>query len=188
MDGVHWLGKNPADVPSLIRRESLEGMFGSSYKALETEQEKGAFAVPILSNLLARWMEGATLAAIESAYGTSMYRLGYCEKAREFVLRIVPELAYLYGLLPQLYSKLFSVPTTPPTALETIGAVVREGLDSAEKLALRQLRGRRLNRVAVHREFAQIAPYLARPQEHEPFAGAIERVRSAVESYEFVKG
>jgi hypothetical protein len=131
-------------------------------------------------------MEGATLASIEAASGTPPARLAYCEKAREFVLRIVPELAYLYGLLPQLYSALFPVAPTPPTALGTIGAVVREGFDYAEKLALRQLRGRRLNRVAIHREFAQIAGYLAEPQGAEPFASVIERVRSAVDLYDFV--
>jgi hypothetical protein len=169
-----------------IRRESLEGMFGSSYKALATPEAKGRLAVPVLANLLSKWMAGASLASIEAAFGTPADCLGHCEKAREFVLRIVPDLAYLYGLLPQIYTALFSIELTPPLALGTIGSVVREGFDCTEKLALRQVRLRRVNRVAVHREFAQIAPYLAQPQGGEPFAGVIERVRSAVEMYEFV--
>jgi hypothetical protein len=183
---LNWLRVNPGDLTLLIRRESLEGMFGSSYKGLATPEEKGTFAVPILASLLSKWMGGATLASIEAAFGTRADRLGHCEKAREFVLRIIPELAYLYGLLPQIYAALFSTDPIPPIALATIGSVVREGFDSTEKLALRQVRGRGLNRVAVHREFAQIARYLAQPQGVEPFAGVIERVRSAVDLYDFV--
>jgi hypothetical protein len=52
-------------------------------------------------------MQGATLASLEQALGTPVAGLGYCENAREFILRIVPELAYVYSLLPQLYARLF---------------------------------------------------------------------------------
>jgi hypothetical protein len=168
-----------------MRRESLEGI-GSTYKALTTAEAKGRFAMPILDRLLSKWMEGATLASIETAFGTPEGRLRHCEKAREFVLRIVPELAYVYGLLPQIYAALFPTESIAPVALATIGAAVRDGFDSEEKVALRQVRGRRLNRVAVHREFAHIAPYLAGAQGPEPFAGVLERVRNAVAMYDFV--
>ena len=160
-------------------------MFGSKYKALTTVEEKGRFAAPVFAALLPKWMGGAPLATIEAEFGTKPHRLGYCEKAREFVLRIVPELAYLYGLLPQIYSMLFPVEPLLPAAVATIGAAVREGVNMPEKVALRQVR-RRLNRVAIHREFAAIAPHLAASAPREPFARVFDRVRNAVEVYDLL--
>jgi superfamily II DNA/RNA helicase len=182
---LQWLCQNPADIPVIIRRESLEGMFGSKYKVPTTAEEKGRFAAPVFAALLPKWMEGATLATIEAEFGTKPHRLGYCAKAQEFVLRIVPELAYLYGLLPQIYSMLFPIEPLLPAAVATIGAAVREGVNMPEKVALRQVR-RRLNRVAIHREFAAIAPYLAVSAPRESFAGVVDRVRNAVKLYDLL--
>jgi hypothetical protein len=77
-------------------------------------------------------MAGATLAAIEEVAGTRADRLGRCETAREFVLRIVSELAYIFGILPQLYITLFPMEPAVPIALATLGAAVREGIDRTE--------------------------------------------------------
>jgi hypothetical protein len=183
---LRWFEEHPADIPVLVRRESLEGMFGAAFKTRTSLEDKGRMAVPVFSNLLPRWMEGATVAAIEIAFGTRPTHLGQCEKAREFVLRIVPELAYVYGLLPQIYAKLFPVEGGVPAALLTIGAAVRAGFDLSEKLALRHVRGRRLNRVAIHQEFTKIAPHLAPAQPGEPFAGVLDRVRNAAALYDYL--
>jgi superfamily II DNA/RNA helicase len=182
-----WLRNNPADLPVLIRPESLEGMFGTVYKKLPDEQAKGLFAVAAFEQLLPLWMQGATLATLEQTLGTPVGRLGRCEKAREFVLRIVPELAYVYSLLPQLYATLFLMHTETPVALVTIGAAVREGCDSPEKIALRQIRGGRLNRVAVHRQYAQIVPYVAPAQPAESFSDVLNRVRAAADLFDLVQ-
>ena len=40
-----WFRENPADLPALIRRESLEGMFGAPYKQLADDHAKGLRAV-----------------------------------------------------------------------------------------------------------------------------------------------
>jgi hypothetical protein len=70
-------------------------------------------------------------------------------------------------LLPHLFAKQFIFEMEPPVALTTIGSAVREGFDGPEKVALRQIRSGRLNRVAVHRQYAQISPYVVAPQPAE---------------------
>jgi hypothetical protein len=179
-----WLRENPADLPALIRRESLEGMFGTPYKQLADDHARGLHVIEAFEQLLPLWMQGATLATLEQSLGTPLTRLGRCEKAREFALRIVPELAYVYSLLPQLYATQFMFEMEAPVALTTIGAAVREGFDSPEKVALRQIRAGRLNRVAVHRQYLQIAPYLAPAQPAESFPDVLDRVREAANLYE----
>jgi hypothetical protein len=179
-----WLRANPADLPALIRRESLEGMFGTSYKQLADDNVKGLHAIQAFEHLLPLWMQGATLAVLEEALGTPVARLGCCETAREFVLRIIPELAYLYSLLPQLFSRQFIFEMEPPVALTTIGSAVREGFDSPEKIALRQIRAGRLNRVAVHREYYQIAQYIPPAQPAEIYPDVMNRVRGATDLYD----
>ena len=181
-----WFRFNATDVPQLIRQESLEGIFGSPYKKLESDEAKGLYAVGAFEHLLPAWMAGATLATLEQIAGTAPNRIGKCETAREFVLRIVPELAYLYGIVPQLYTTLFPTGPGVPIALATLGAAVREGVDQPEKVALRQVRSRRLNRIAVHREYQTIAEYLAPTGPTEAFSDMVERVRSAVGLYDFL--
>ena len=117
--------RNAGDIPKLIRQESLEGLFGTKYKKLEGDEAKGLYAVQEFERLLPSWMAGATLAALELVAGTAPNRLGKCETAREFVLRIVPELSYLYGILPQLYATLFAIKFEVPIALATLGVQLR---------------------------------------------------------------
>jgi hypothetical protein len=182
-----WLRANAEDIPQLIRQETLEGIFGSPYKTLATDLAKGLYAVEGFEKLLPAWMAGETLAALEQVAGTATNRLGKCETAREFVLRIVPELAYLFGILPQLYSALFTMEPAVPIALATLGAAVREGVDQPEKIALRQARSRRLNRIAVHREYQNIAGHLSLAGPTEAFSDLLDRVRSAVDLYDFLQ-
>jgi hypothetical protein len=181
-----WLRSNAEDILQLIRQESLEGIFGSTYKKLNSDEAKGLYVVGEFERLLPAWMAGATLAALEQVAGTAPNRLGKCETAREFVLRIVPELAYLYGILPQLYATLFPVEPVVPIALATLGAAVREGVDRPEKIALRQVRSRRLNRIAVHREYQNIAEHMSPAGPTEAFSDMLNRVRSAVDLYDFL--
>lgn len=181
-----WLRVNAAEVPQLIRRESLEGMFGTPYKNLANDAAKGQYALAEFEKLLPQWMSGATLVKLEQLAGTESHRLGKCERAREFVLRIVPELAYLFGMLPKLYASIFMMQASLPIALVTLGAAVREGVDQPEKVALRQVLGRRLNRVAVHREYANIAAHLQPGNPVESFPELVERVRSANDLAEFL--
>jgi hypothetical protein len=180
---VKWLTDRPSLIPQLIRRESLEGLFGTAYKALGDDDQRGQHAAPLIFLLLSRWMAGSTLADLERAFGTPEHRIGKCEVAREFVLRVVPELAYIFGLPSQVFRALMAdrgTPAEPPLGLGSLGPCVRDGLDKIEKLALRQYRKGRVSRRAVHREFAAIEAYLGPSVAGETFGAMLGRVENAV--------
>lgn len=176
-----WLGAQPNLVPELIRRESLEKLLGSNYMQLEDDNARGRYALPVLSALLTDWMEGKTLVELERTFGTSENRLGRCENAREFVLRLVPELAYIFAL-PEQVARATQVDGDDPaeTALAILGPCVREGFNVLEMLALRQIRRGKLSRVGIHRQWLEIADFVAAPSGLEPWMAVIARVRVGV--------
>lgn len=179
-----WLSERPNFIPVLIRRESLESFLGTEYKKLNEDGERGNYAIPYMLKLLACWMAGNSLADLERAFGIENHRIGQCKNAREFVLRIVPELSYIFSLPGQVFRALTTErgeQIATPLGLEVLGPCVREGLDRIEKLALRQYRKGRVYRRAVHREFAQIAPYLSPAVVGENFHMVVDRVGNAVD-------
>jgi hypothetical protein len=72
-------------------------------------------------------------------------------------------------------------------ALAALAAAVREGVDQPEKVALRQVRSRQLNRVAIHREYLSISQYLVPAGPAEIYQDVVDRVRSAVEIYDVLQ-
>jgi hypothetical protein len=179
-----WFEQRPTLIPSLLRRESLEGLLGSPYKKLQEDETRGRFALPTIRRLLSSWMAGRTLSDLERSFGTQEHKLGKCKAAREFVLHLVPELAYVFGLPRHVVRARATEPDGAQLmalGLETLGSCVREGLDRPEKLALRVARRGQLSRVAVHREFAQLSALIGEAQELEDFPGLVGRVRRAID-------
>jgi hypothetical protein len=156
---LDWLTQRPQLIPILLRNENLEGLFGTEYKKLDDDKTRGKYALSHLARLLNCWMAGHSLADIERSYGTPDNRIGKCEKAREFVLRLVPELAYVFGLPAQIFQAMYKDSleiVNLPKGLETLGSCVREGFDTTEKLAYWQYRNKHINRRAVHRCYVSV--------------------------------
>jgi superfamily II DNA/RNA helicase len=182
---IDWLRERPHLVPCLVRREGLEGLFGTPYKSLKDDAKRGAYAASRIFLLLDRWMAGDTLADIERAFGTTEHRIGKCEAARAFALRIVPDLAYIFSLPAQVFRSIAVERGDQgeiPLGLNCLGRCVKEGLDSVDKLALRQYRRGRPGRRAIHSEFSRIAPYMASVSSDKSFEAVIARVREAVQA------
>jgi superfamily II DNA/RNA helicase len=177
------LAANPAWLHHLFRPASLEELLGAQFNKLSDDADRSELAIPVLRRLLGKWLAGKTLAEIEEAFGTLASKIGKCKNAREFVLRTVPELAYAFGL-PGLVARAsqddLEESTTLAATLMTLGSCVREGLDSPEKLALRQLKPRSMTRVGVHLEFERVSPHVGEAPEGEDFDGTMVRIRHAV--------
>lgn len=180
-----WLAAQPNLVPELIRRESLENLLGRDYRVLENDTERGLYAIPVLTSLLADWMEGKPLVELERTFGTQENRFGRCGNAREFVLRLVPELAYIFTLPDQVRRACqWDDAFLSQAALTALGPCVREGYDSVEKLALRQIRRGILSRVAVHRQWQDVAFWVEAPNGLELWTAVIARVRAGVDIHD----
>ncbi|MFM0347891.1 DEAD/DEAH box helicase [Paraburkholderia sp. RL17-347-BIC-D] len=181
---MNWLKERPGLMPNLVRQESLEGLFGAPYKKLEDDVSRGSYAASRIFPLLARWMRGDTLADLEREFGTPESRIGKCEAAREFVLRVLPEISYVFGLPAQIYRTLALESgrlDDTTLALGLLAACVREGFDSSDKYVLRQCLPGRPARRAVHRRFALIEPFLQAPVAGESFKAAAGRMKQALD-------
>lgn len=178
-----WIRNRPKLVSDLIKPQNLEGLLGTPYKKLATVEEQASFAAESIFPLLDRWIAGQTLVEIERAFGTPEKSIGRCDAARQFAIRVVPDLAYLFGL-PALVVRARSEEgnsQAPSLALEMLANSVRQGVDSLEKLAIYSHHKRQLRRRAVHREFDRINPYLPPAGSVEGFKDVRDRVRTATE-------
>ena len=182
-----WLEERPELIPAFLRRDGLEGLLGTPFRRLQDESARGQFALPVLKKLTREWMAGSTLVTMEIEFGTPKHRLGNCKAAREFILRVIPELAYLFGLANQVIrasatEQDFGIYEL--LSVETLGSCVRGGFDCPEKVALRWIRGGRFSRVGVHRDFAQLSGFLDAAPELEDWRGLRRRVQRAVDACE----
>lgn len=181
---LKWLNAVPHLVPYLIRPSTLDAVLGKPYRALASDAERGQHILNYATEPLKRWMAGSTLAEIELAFETKAAKLGKCDLARDFVLRIIPELAFVFGLPLQIVRAMKKgteqEQMLPGLGLSTLGACVRGGFDVAEKLALRQALNVRSSRVAVHRKYASLHTSIAPAADAEDLGMAVGRVRNAL--------
>ncbi|WP_162529976.1 DEAD/DEAH box helicase [Stappia sp. BW2] len=178
-----WLTDNPQHLLNLVRSETLENFMGTQFKRTSSLDRRAELAVQKLRPLLSLWVKGAPLSELEIKYGTPPHLVKTCEKAREFVLRIVPELAYIYGL-PNLVFKAMKVAqggdTSSPIGMETLGICVRQGYDMVEKLALEIKRDGQTIRRTIHREFMEIQEFVAPMTPTDSLRSTIGRVEVAI--------
>ncbi|MBA8033799.1 DEAD/DEAH box helicase [Citrobacter freundii] len=184
----NWLYKNPSHLQILIRRETLDNFMGSSYKKILPSDEKSKIATDKIIPLLKCWIEGSSLQELETKYGTKEHLIKTCEKSREFALRIVPEMAYIYSIPSQVYIALcISRGEDPiiPVALDTLGSCVKKGYDKVEKLACETLLKKPTIRRVVHKEFEIIKEYLPSLNSSDSFSTILERVKIAIAMQDF---
>ena len=178
------LKQQPQLLPQLLRPSTLEAVLGKPYKALSDDTQRGRYVLNYVDLPLKQWMNGATLAAIEVSLGTEPNKLGQCVVARDFVLRVIPELAFIFGLPAQVVRAITKGTDQEDqllgTGLSLLSACVRGGFDSVEKFALRNALGARTARVSVHRQYAQLQASIPSAVGPEDLAKAIARVRTAL--------
>ncbi|MGO4309062.1 DEAD/DEAH box helicase [Pseudomonas sp. KB_15] len=178
-----WLKRRPSLLPTLIRKETLEVFLGTPYKKLKDDNSRGKHACQIIFPLLELWMAGHTLASMEASTGTPANKVGKCEFAREFVLRIIPELSYIFGLPNQIFRAITvdrGEDTESPVGLNCLALCVKEGLDSVEKVALREVSKKRLARRELHYKHQDIESYAGTLKEGESFGDVVSRITQAL--------
>jgi superfamily II DNA/RNA helicase len=176
-----WILGQPEILVELVRPENVEGLFGEAYKDLDTDRERGEVAIPVLLRLLPLWMTGRPLCEIQKEFSSSD-DLGLCKQARHFVLKLVPDLAFVAGLpariiLARDQPEEGEEAPAVSTILMTMQAIVREGCDSPETLATRLNLGRDISRVMAREIHASYAAYVPAGSPTESFDQTRDRVR-----------
>ncbi|MCX5470199.1 DEAD/DEAH box helicase [Alcaligenes sp. A-TC2] len=144
-----WLRSEPRAFIEMTRQEGLETLFGGKFTALTTPEERGEYAIARLLPLVEAWIAGQPFTAIEKVFSPSKKKLNKCESSRDFVLRVLPDIAYIASL-PELIRRSSGTINESWLTLERLSGCVRDGLDSLEKLALYQIISRPGARIASH--------------------------------------
>ena len=180
-----WLADDPEIFEQVFRFDDLEYLFGKSYRKIEESNERTTYAIPYLKKLTKLWMKGYPLCDLESALGVDQRKLKTCDGARKFVMRIIPNLAYVFRL-PLTFLRHAATENENgiifiPSALSQLGQCVKSGFDTHEKSALSyHLRNERLSRVMIHERFDRIQAYLSPDPGGETWEQTLERVRLAM--------
>jgi hypothetical protein len=179
-----WLKTFPHFVPHLIRPSTLDAVMEKQYSELTNDADRGMHILEYAIDPLKKWMAGSTLAELELSFGTSYTKLGKCNQARNFVLRLVPELAFIFGLPLQIVRTIMKATAQeqklPGLGISTLSACVRGGFDTPEKLALRQALNGRSSRILVHKRYQIVQASILPANKAEDFSMAVQRVKSAV--------
>jgi len=174
---LEWFEANPDSFLELVRPENIQGLFGGEYDKLTSERDRGAFALPVVSAMLRLWMKGSPLNVIEACHPKE--DKAKCKHSRHFVLRIVPDLAFVAGLPARLLAAQDEEDEAVPLVIATLGSCVREGCDSPENLATRLAIGRSVSRVVARKKYEELLPYFQDGEPNEPFEDTMDRYRKA---------
>lgn len=178
-----WIGANGDLFDQIIRRETIDDLFGKPVKDLEDSSDRCNAALPYLKRLTKLWMQGKPMSDLELALGTPADRLKSCIGARKFVIRVLPELSYLFGvpaLLQQRQIAQNDEPAVLSPALTKLNACVRRGYHSYEQAALGyELRAEKLSRRQLHARFEKLKPYIEAGADNETWEQVIQRINSA---------
>lgn len=176
-----WLRNNAQLFPHLVREQGLETLFGKPYRILTDDYQKGIYALARLEPMLKTWIAGETLYEIECMFGTPPSKVKKCDNARDFVLRIVPDLAYLASL-PELVRKECDDSSIVSLSFSLLSGCIREGLDAVEKLALFKLRQKVGARVGCHRRWIEVFPWVSPRTLNEDWSSLYQRVKLGMDA------
>ena len=182
-----WMDANPNWLPHLIRPNDVEGLFGKDYRALEGNVAKAKVALPQIRPLLTAWMLGKPLCELERAIGTKEHLIKTCETARHFVVRLVPDLAFVAGLPARILTAKAATECKDLamlTVLQTLSGVVRKGCSSPELLA-NAVHLKTQSRPSARASFAKVENLIQPTDPYEGFDNVLARVRLAHELAEF---
>jgi hypothetical protein len=180
-----WVAKNADLFDQIFRPTTINELFDGSFAAKTDSTDRAKTALPTLRNLTRLWMRAEPLSALQLAMGTDPKKLKACVDARRFALRVVPELAYLFGLpsflLKRKASETSEEPAELPAALAKLGTCVRQGYRSVEYAALAySMRSEKLSRRQVHEQFTHLKPYLKGHTGSETWNTTVSRVETAI--------
>jgi superfamily II DNA/RNA helicase len=171
-----WLSRDATRLSLLVRNSAIE-------KFLSGSGAPTAATVAALRDATLGWMGGATLRELEGQFGTPVNKLRQCDKARDFVIRSIPEISFAVGLVAQIYRELTQhgeLESPMPLALATVAACVREGQRSPEALAVRYRIGPLKSRAACQSVLSTISDSLDPGDPLEEFAITLRRVGAAM--------
>ncbi|WP_396621412.1 DEAD/DEAH box helicase [Marinobacter sp. W-8] len=181
-----WLEENPDMLEHVFRANSLSELLGRKYSEFNSSGESAKFAIPILRKLVRAWMKGAPLSELELILIGDPRRIKKCVGARRFVVRIIPELSFLFGFPALLHERRLSeagIESLAPPAQAQLRYCLKQGFNSLEQAALSQiLRNEGLSRRELHLRHQDLHPHIDIAMPGESWDNILDRVNKALQT------
>lgn len=160
---IDWISLDSNRIAILFSKsssfENLLKILG--IKKEEFEKDKKIPNFHILKNLLKAWITGETFEKINDLINTKKENTTdkHCNEARIFILKLIPEISFIFGLLSMIIKEktieLGNDPKNIPLTISTISSCIREGFDDPNKLAFKY-KNKHLSRIEVHRKYESV--------------------------------
>lgn len=183
----------PADTEGWVRwffvwlatdERWVKSVFGHR---LSERQQKELFGGDLFGGRLADavwgWMSGETLTSLNIRLGGNATKPGKCDKARKFVLKMIPDLAFAAGLATRIRrGQIDETGGSMPITLATLALCIREGLANPELAALRTTLGSTaMSRIALRTLWAKLSAFAPPMTSDEKFGRTRLRISQALE-------
>ncbi len=154
-----------------LREDSVRG-----HALFRGSVSKSSLGPEDMEDLVEMWIGGSTLRELESRLSDKV--VDGCWKAREFVLRRVPDISYGLGVVAHAYRLKVGEGGDMPTVLACGAECLKRGFSSPEQLAVAYS----VSEDHSRREYAEILSRLELEpgEDREPFSKTLSRVRSAL--------
>jgi hypothetical protein len=171
-----WLGTDARWVKSVFGHRLTEKQ--------QAELSSGDLFGGRLADAVWGWMSGETLLTLNRRLGGNARNPGKCEKARKFVLKMIPDLAFAAGLATRIRrGQIDETGGCMPLTLATLALCIREGLPHPELAALRtNLAGSPMSRVALKALWGKLSAFASRRTSDEKFGTTRRRISAALET------
>ena len=164
----------------------IEAVFGHRLpKKLCDELVQGDLFGGRLADAVWAWMSGETLVKLNTRLGGKANRLDNCDKARKFVLKMIPDLAFAAGLATRIRRRQIDEDGGDmPLILATLALCIREGFGEPEWAALRSiLAGEPMSRLGIIALWKKIEGFASPRKETEAFGTTKKRVSAALDRW-----
>lgn len=156
----NWLQSNNAFLEKIYLKPSSINQIKKvvGLKLEENRVEEIIHRLPILRDLLKQYLSGETLKTLNDSIPNSLRpdTSPYLIKARNFVIRLIPEISFSFGLISMILIEKAQQKNIDKEELSwtirALGSCIREGFDEVEKLFYKR-DNRLLMRVETHLKF-----------------------------------
>jgi hypothetical protein len=171
-----WLGTDVRWMKSVFGHRLTEKQ--------QAELSNGDLFGGKLADAVWGWMAGETLQDLNMRLGGNVEKPGKCEKAREFVLKMIPDLAFAAGLATRIRrGQIDEAGGNMSLTLATLALCIREGLPHPELAALRtNLADSPMSRAALRLLWGKLSPFVRPRRSDEKFGTTRRRISAAIKS------
>ena len=150
-----WLIEKHVFSSCVLPVKELKTVFKTK---LNESDSSNSILIAELNSLIKFWMSGETVVSMAKWIGDTKEK---CKNIRQFAIRLLPNISFIFGLFPLVYRKMLEDLCSEdiiPAAFGSLAGCIREGFDCPEKLAMYHISIKQelTSRVQIHQKFDEL--------------------------------